>query len=267
MSLHAQDAGYDSGGQPLLRQASIQVEPGEVHAILGPNGAGKSTLLKLLSGELRGTRGEVSLDGRPLAQWTPAALARRRAVLPQDEQLGFGFLVEEVVALGRLPCPRHAPAREEVLLREALAAAGVAALWGRRYTALSGGERRRVQLARVLAQVWEALAEGPRYLLLDEPTASLDLAHQHASLGAARQFARQGNGVAVVLHDPNLALAHADRVTLVRDGQVAASGKPAEVLQPDVLRSVFGIDAVMMQPPGWAHPVIATRSTHTEFST
>jgi iron complex transport system ATP-binding protein len=260
VSLRASAAGYDSGGRALLRQASIVIEPGELHAILGPNGAGKSTLLKLLSGELRGTRGELSLDDRPLAQWTAAALARRRAVLPQDEQLGFGFLVEEVVALGRLPCPRHAPAREQALLREALAAAGVATLWGRNYTGLSGGERRRVQLARVLAQVWEPAPEGPRYLLLDEPTASLDLAHQHACLGAARQFAAQGNGVAAVLHDPNLALAHADRVTLIRDGEVAASGRPAEVLQPDTLRSVFGIDAVLLQPPGWPHPVIATRS-------
>ena len=261
MSLRATDAGYDSGSQALLRQASVAIEPGSVHAILGPNGAGKSTLLKLLAGELRSSRGEISLDGKAMPQWTPAALARRRAVLPQDEQLGFGFLVEEVVALGRLPCPRHAPAQEQVLLREALAAAGVAELWGRRYTGLSGGERRRVQLARVLAQVWEPVAEGPRYLLLDEPTASLDLAHQHASLAAARRFAAQGNGVAVVLHDPNLALAHADRVTLVRNGQVVASGQPAEVLQPETLRSVFGIDAVLMQPPGWAHPVIATRSS------
>ena len=259
MSLLATDAGYDSGGQALLRKASIRIQAGEVHAILGPNGAGKSTLLKLLAGELRGTRGELSLDGRPLPQWTPAALARRRAVLPQDEQLGFGFLVEEVVALGRLPCPRHAPPREQELLREALAAAGVAGLWGRRYTGLSGGERRRVQLARVLAQVWEPLAEGPRYLLLDEPTASLDLAHQHACLGTARRFAAQGNGVAVVLHDPNLALAHADRVTLLRGGEVAAAGRPGDVLQAETLHRVFGIDAVLLQPPGWPHPVIATR--------
>ena len=259
MSLRALDAGYDSGGRPLLRQATLEVAPGQVHAILGPNGAGKSTLLKLLAGELCPARGTVTLDQRTLAAWDLGALARRRAVLPQDEQLGFGFLVEEVVALGRLPCPRHAPAREETLLREALEAAGVTALWGRRYTGLSGGERRRVQLARVLAQVWEPVPEGPRYLLLDEPTASLDLAHQHACLAAARRFAADGNGVAVVLHDPNLALAYADLVTLLRDGEVAAGGQPVEVLQPQNLQRVFGIEATLLQPPGWPHPIIATR--------
>ncbi|AXQ29566.1 heme ABC transporter ATP-binding protein [Solimonas sp. K1W22B-7] len=259
MSLRALDAGYDADGRSLLGRAALAATPGEVHAILGPNGAGKSTLLKLLSGELRPARGEVMLDGRPLAQWDLGALARRRAVLPQDEQLGFGFLVEEVVALGRLPCPRHPPAREEHILRQTLEAAGVAPFWGRSYTSLSGGERRRVQLARVLAQVWEPLAEGPRYLLLDEPTASLDLAHQHASLTAARRFARDGNGVAVVLHDPNLALAYADTVSLLADGAVVACGAPAQVLDAPRLRSVFGIEATVLQPAGWPHPVIATR--------
>jgi len=246
-------------GRDLLRDVSIALEPGSVHAILGPNGAGKSTLLKLLAGDHPPAAGQVQLDGRPLQQWSAAALARRRAVLPQDEQLDFGFLVEEVVALGRLPCPRHPQAREQALLREALVATGVAHLWGRRYTSLSGGERRRVQFARVLAQVWEPLAEGPRYLLLDEPTASLDLAHQHGCLAAARRFANQGNGVAVVLHDPNLVLAHADVVTLLCCGELVASGPPREVLTVEHLRRVYGVEALVLQPPGWPHALIATR--------
>ncbi|HSW12708.1 MAG TPA: heme ABC transporter ATP-binding protein [Solimonas sp.] len=243
----------------LLRDTSLRIDPGSVHAILGPNGAGKSTLLKLLAGELRPVSGQVQLDGRSLMQWPAAELARRRAVLPQDEQLGFGFLVEEVVALGRLPCPRHPPQQELQLQREVLQAAGALHLWGRRYTSLSGGERRRVQWARVLAQVWEPIGEQPRYLLLDEPTANLDLAHQHACLATARDFATRGNGVAVVLHDPNLALVHADFVSLLCQGQLVASGTPKEVLTAENLRQVYGIEAVVLQPEGWPHALIATR--------
>lgn len=259
MSLQAQALSYATEQQPLLQSVFFSIAPGSVHAILGPNGAGKSTLLKLLSGELQPGSGQVLLDDCPLMQWTAAGLARRRAVLPQDEQLGFGFLVEEVVALGRLPCPRHRPAREQEILRETLQAGGVAHLWGRRYTSLSGGERRRVQLARVLAQVWEPVETGPRYLLLDEPTASLDLAHQHACLASARDFADRGNGVGVVLHDPNLALVHADLVTLLCCGELIASGKPRDILTAENLHRVYGVDATVLQPEGWPYPLIATR--------
>jgi iron complex transport system ATP-binding protein len=258
MSLEGVALQYRESGRELLRGVSLQLRPGTVHAVLGPNGAGKSTLLRLLSGERRPTAGDVRLDGQRLSSLAAAALARRRAVLAQEDQLGFPFLVEEVVALGRLPCARHRPAREREILRQALTATGVLHLWGRRYPTLSGGERRRVQLARVLAQVWEPVDSGPRYLLLDEPTASLDLAHQHRSLAAARSFAQQGNGVGVVLHDPNLALAYADVATLLCCGEVVASGPPAEVLSAANLRRVYGIEARLLEAADWPHPVIAT---------
>ncbi len=260
MTLAALNVDVTAAGKPLLQAISLAVEPGKLHAVLGPNGAGTSTLLKLLAGERRPDRGEVRLAGKPLREWSAAAQARQRAVLPQQDELDFGFRVEEVVALGRLPCARHAPDRERALLQQVLRAVGALQLWGRAYTDLSGGERRRVQLARVLAQVWEPSDLGPRYLLLDEPTANLDLAHQHGCLAAARAFARQGNGAVAILHDPNLALAHADTVSLLHEGRAIASGTPAEVLTPARLRDVFGIEAQVLQPEGWTHPWIATRS-------
>jgi iron complex transport system ATP-binding protein len=259
MTLAATQVSVTVAGRPLLQSVSLALQPGHLHAVLGPNGAGKSTLLRLLAGERSPDQGEVTLAGRPLRDWSAAALARQRAVLPQQDELDFGFRVEEVVALGRLPCPRQAPAQERALQQQVLQATGALHLWGRAYPGLSGGERRRVQLARVLAQVWEPLNTGPRYLLLDEPTASLDLAHQHGCLAAARAFASQGNGVIAILHDPNLALAHADTVSLLHEGRVLASGTPAAVLTPARLREAFGIDAVLLQPEGWAHPWIATR--------
>ncbi|HUP91906.1 MAG TPA: heme ABC transporter ATP-binding protein [Solimonas sp.] len=250
MSLVAESVGLSLGGRELLREVSISIEPGQVHVVLGPNGAGKSSLLRLLSGELQPGAGRIALNGKALADCSPAFQARHRAVLPQSESLGFAFAVEEVVALGRLPSPRHAPGREAGIVREALALTDTGHLLGRRYTTLSGGERRRVQLSRVLAQIWEPVDSGPRFLLLDEPTASLDLAHQHQSLRLARQFAGNGVGVLAVLHDPNLALAYGDRATVLCCGERVASGTPREVLTAETMQRVFGVRARILEDEG-----------------
>lgn len=232
---------YAVSGRTLIDGVDFELRAGELHALLGPNGAGKSTLLKLLAGELRPQAGLVELNARPLQKWTPLETARQRAVLPQTESLRFGFTAEQVVALGRLACLRHAPRREAEIIDSALQATGVSHLRERRYPTLSAGERARVQLARVLSQVWEPQMPGTRFLLLDEPTANLDLAHQHDCMATARAFAAAGAGVLVVLHDPNLALLYADRASLMQRGRILVSGPPRATLRPEIVEEVFGI--------------------------
>ncbi len=263
LGLAAEQVGYRIDGRSLLRQVSLSVAPGEVHAVLGRNGAGKSTLLRLLAGDIQPQDGGVTLNGRSLPVWTPRARARMRAVLPQTESLRFGFTVEQVVALGRYASPKHRTEAERRIVREALQGAGAADLAGRRYPSLSGGERARVQFARVMAQIWEPLPDavtdaggGPRYLLLDEPTASLDLAHQHECLLQARRFAASGVGVLAVLHDPNLALRYADRVTVLELGRILGQGSTRELLTRELLERTYGVGIELVQTSSEALPVI-----------
>lgn len=227
-------------GRVLLDGVSLSLLPGELHVLLGANGAGKSSLLKILAGERRGQRGTVSLDGRALPLYSPRALALRRAVLPQGENLRFGFCAREVVALGRLAAQRGRPAEEAALIDSVLAETDALALAGQSYPTLSGGERQRVQLARVLAQLAAPRDAAPRYLLLDEPTAALDLPHQFACLELARRRARAGLGVLAVLHDVNLAARYADRITLLQSGRVFAQGLPQHTLSPEQLATAYG---------------------------
>ena len=229
-------------GRDLLSDVNVRLESGEILAILGPNGAGKSTLLKLLAREMTPTRGRVELNGRDLAQWSALALARQRAVLPQSESLRFPFDVRQVVSLGRYPWSAVSTDVERRIVAEAMEATGVSHFADRIYTTLSVGERARVQLARVLAQIWESAVGQTRYLLLDEPTASLDLAHQHEVLAAVRRFAARGAGVAMVLHDLNLALQYADRVLLMKGGRIEVAGPVHEALNANDIERVFDVD-------------------------
>lgn len=238
-SLVACAIGVARGGKPVLREVSLTARPGRLLVLIGPNGAGKSTLLAALSGRLVPDTGRVTLDGRPVSTWPPRELARRRAMLSQRVVLEFGFTVEEVVALGRSP---HSPdaARDARIVDAALRAAHVADLRDRRYTGLSGGEQQRVQLARVLAQVWGAADDGA-WLLLDEPEAGLDMAHQHFILRRARDLVAEGFGVVAVLHDVNLAARYADEVAVLANGRVLRQGTPEDALDVDLLSEVYGI--------------------------
>lgn len=253
MSLSAENLSYSASGRALLQGVSLNITAGKVHAILGPNGAGKSTLLRLLARETTPAQGRITLNGKLLADWDVRALARQRGVLPQSESLRFAFSVQQVVELGRLPCAQHAPEQEQRIIEEALTLTDALHLKDRLYPTLSGGERQRVQFARVLAQIWEAVDEAPRYLLLDEPTASLDLKHQHDCLRVARQFAARGVGVCAILHDPNLALTYTDQVTLLCEGAVVASGAPGEVLNRENLQRVYGVQVEIITLAGRPH--------------
>jgi iron complex transport system ATP-binding protein len=253
--LSADRASVARGGRRVLADVSVTVRPGALTALVGPNGAGKSSLLALLAGRLRPYAGRVTLDGQCLSLWDHPGLARRRAVLSQNVQLAFGFSALEVVLLGR--CPHHRGverASDRAVALEALRAVGALALHDRSLLELSGGEQQRVQLARVLAQVWER-GDRPAYLLLDEPEAGLDVAHQHFVLGLARRLAGEGLGVLAVLHDLNLAARYADDVALMFEGRVLRQGTPEAVLDPEPLSAAYGLrlkrSAVPDAPRGW----------------
>lgn len=247
--LQVQAAAFSVRGVPLLQPVSLELQAGQFTALLGPNGAGKSTLLSLISGLRRPTAGQVVLNERVLSDYRPEALAQVRALLPQDSSIAFDYTVRDVVELGRFPY-RLKPSLDEVgLVDAAMRATDVFALQSRVLNTLSGGERARAQLARVLAQIWDPLPSGvPRWLLLDEPTAALDLSHQHLVLRLARDWAvTQGVGVVAVLHDLNLALRYADQVVLLQKGQVFAQGAPHAVLQPQAIQTVWKVRTQAIQ--------------------
>ncbi|MBZ6102047.1 heme ABC transporter ATP-binding protein [Streptomyces olivaceus] len=221
------------GGRPVLDGVDVRVRAGEVLALVGPNGAGKSTLLGALAADVPAAEGVVRVHGRPVSAWSAPELALRRAVLPQSASLSFPFPVEEVVRMGRAPWAGGDEADEDdAVVADAMSRTAVTGFAGRPFSALSGGERARVALARVLAQ------RAP-LLLLDEPTAALDLRHQELVLRLCRERARAGDAVVVVLHDLALAAAYADRVAVLRAGRVAADGPPAEVFAEELLSEVY----------------------------
>lgn len=256
--LEAQSVCFKVKDKHLIQDVSISVSPGEIVAIIGPNGAGKSTLLKVLAGELRPTAGVVRLDGHDMCDLTPPELASRRAVVPQATSLAFPFTVHEVVALGfSVPGFAGHDPKSTALVDNALERVDMAHLTSRSYTTLSGGERQRVHLARALCQLRASPnRHGTATLLLDEPTASLDLAHQLLILDEARCEAERGVAVLVVLHDLNLAADYADRIILLYTGKVECAGAPADVVKDTVLSRAFQCDVRTNVPPSPDKPFV-----------
>jgi iron complex transport system ATP-binding protein len=254
--LRTQNLQICRGRKIVLTDITLELKPGEVLGVLGPNGAGKSTLLGALCGELRAHQGSVWLDERELSDWTGTSRAQRLAVLPQVSTLDFAFRVEEVVGMGRLP-HQSGRVRDDEIVAAALHAADAGHLSGRSYLALSGGERQRVHLARVLAQLWPG--EAGQTLLLDEPTSMLDPLHQHTTLQAVREFANRGAAVLVILHDLNLAARYCDRLLLLEGGRPVALDTPEQVLRPEPLKAVFGLEVLVQRHPERGHPLIIAR--------
>jgi iron complex transport system ATP-binding protein len=258
--LTAVNIGLRIGGRKILQHVDIEVRPGEVVALLGENGAGKSTLLKILAGDIRPHSGVVRMNGRPLFLWPMRDRARARAVLQQDQTVPVGYSAAETVLFGRYP---HADAYpgpgDEEIAREALRLTGAGHLAARNISTLSGGERARVLLAKTFAQIWTSWQGEARYLLLDEPTASLDPAQQHHILQAVRRFAQaESIGVCAVLHDLNLAAQYADRMLLLKDGIRLACGEPGDVLTQAHLQTCFGVQAVILPHPRHPGPLVVT---------
>ena len=255
MTILATGVSLSIDGATILTDVSIEIQAGEVLALVGPNGAGKSTLLSVLSGDARAGSGSVLIGGRDIHSFKALELARNRSVLTQENQVSFPFTVAEVVTMGRSPWERT-PLREndDVAIAAAIQATDVAHLTTRRYTSLSGGEKARVSLARVLAQRTPTV-------FLDEPTAALDLKHQEDVMATARSLAANGVAVVVVLHDLSLAAAYADRIALIARGSLRAVGTPAEVLTAAIVSEVYGLEVEIREQGG--RPVVLPVRGHS----
>lgn len=241
------------GGAPVVRNVSLTVRSGEVLALVGPNGAGKSTLLSAMAGDLPVEQGDITIGTAPLSSWTPIELALRRAVLPQKITLSFPFQVIDVVEMGRAPwIGTPCDIDDDLIVAEAMRKTAVTEFASRRFHSLSGGEQARVALARVLAQQAGAI-------FLDEPTAALDLRHQELVLRVVRERAAAGDAVVVVLHDLNLAAAHADRIAVMSAGELVAWGPAAEVLTSDLLSTVYRHEVEVIEHPRTGTPLVLPR--------
>lgn len=244
--------GYRIGGARILDGVTLDVAYGRVLALVGPNGAGKSSLLGILTGDAAASAGTVLLDGTPIGDYRATELARRRSVLLQSNQVSFGYTAYEVVEMGRAPWIGVDGGDDETKILESLARADVAHLASRTFSSLSGGERARVSLARVLAQ------DTP-IVMLDEPTAALDLKHQEDVLRIAADLAAQGRAIVVVLHDLSLAAAYADDVVILHGGRVAAHGAPGAVLTETAVERVYGTPVRVMTDPDTGRPIVLPR--------
>jgi iron complex transport system ATP-binding protein len=257
--LEVKDAwfGYEPA-RMVLRGITLDVEPGSIVGILGPNGSGKTTLLRVLAGTRQPHRGTVTLDGAPLARLSRATLARRMAVVPQETQLAFDYTAGEVAMMGRYA---HLGAFEiegpadVAAVDRALDSTGTWHLRDRLFTTLSGGEKQRVVIASALAQIDSAGA-----LLLDEPTASLDLRYQLEIADLLRQLHRRRNvSIVISTHDLALAGALCQRLVLIREGAVVAAGLTDDILTPQNIRAVYDVDAEILRPESAARVVIPIR--------
>lgn len=246
--LQATDITVQLGRRQVLRQVNFSATAGRVTAIVGPNGSGKTTLLRAMTGEVAHS-GQVYLNGADTARLTPWELAAVRAVQPQSCTISFPFTVLEIVRLG---LSAGLSAADSHVPLQALAAVGLHGFAGRMYQDLSGGEQQRVQLARVITQVWEPMVDGtPHWLILDEPVASLDIGHQFTVMDLTRSYAARGGGVVAVMHDLNLTAMFADHVVLMEAGKVAATGTPQEVLTDETLTRTYNCPVpVNTTPPG-----------------
>ncbi|UTM58663.1 heme ABC transporter ATP-binding protein [Photobacterium sp. CCB-ST2H9] len=250
--LSAEGLSLQLGGKTLLDQLNISFRSGELTALLGPNGAGKSTLLKVLCGEI-GAKGDVYYFGQKHSDWQPSLLAKHLGVLPQHSSLSFGFTAQEVVEFGCMPLGLK---RTDCLriTRECMTAVGICHLSQRQYPTLSGGEKQRVHFARVLAQL--SNAKDQCILMLDEPTSALDLAHQHSCLKLAKDMARKGAAVILVIHDLNLAAEYADRLVLLNKGKIQADGDAWHTLTTENISSVYGSPVIIESHPRGHFPIV-----------
>ncbi|HMU47965.1 MAG TPA: heme ABC transporter ATP-binding protein [Chitinophagaceae bacterium] len=242
--LEAKNIGYAVGKKWLVKDISYRFMPGKCYMICGPNGAGKSTFLKLLSLELSPASGSICYNNELSINSQKEKYAKCRAVLSQNTEISFPMDVEEIVMMGRYPHFNISPAKKDHdICEEVMENLGVTDFRKRNYLTLSGGEKQRVQFARVLTQIFDIPEKGYRYLLLDEPISSLDLKYQFDFLHHVRNFINEKTIVIAILHDLNLALNYSDEVLLLNEGGLFAAGPPADVLHPSNIKKVFHIES------------------------
>lgn len=251
---------YD-GARKVLEGVCLDVRAGEVLALVGPNGAGKSTLLGVITGDVEEASGSVTINDHPSYAWNTRELAMRRAVLLQQVDVSFPFTVLEVVEMGRAPWQHtRAAADDDRIVTAVMDRTDTGRFASRTFTSLSGGERSRVALGRVLAQ-------AAPILLLDEPTAAMDIRHQELVLTIAREYAATGSAVVVVLHSLDLAGAYADRIALLNGGRIAAEGTPEEVLTAERISDAYGHPVTVLTDPVSGSPlVVPVRPSRKDIS-
>ncbi len=248
--LSTQGIYYSIGKKEILKNISIDFLPCEFNMILGPNGSGKSTFLKIFSGELKPIKGEVFVDNKELSHIKKEGLAKVRAVMTQQPELSFPLSVEEVVMMGRYPHFDFNPIKkDQIICGEAIEKLQIEHLKGRNYLTLSGGEKQRVQFARVLAQIWEKPESGNRFLFLDEPLANLDINYQQEFLKLAKELLKLNTVLVAVMHDVNLAVQYADKLFFLKAGELVASGKPSAILSEKLIKEVFDVDTRIIANP------------------
>jgi len=233
----------------ILENLNAHFDSGELCAVLGPNGAGKTSLLKALIGDLPISNGIIHFADRPLREWTIKDIARIRGVLPQNSRLNFPFTVRDVIEMGRFP---HRTTREynHQVVMETAELCDCSDLLDRSFLQLSGGEQQRIQIARVLAQIWKNEMEMPGFLFLDEPVSSLDISHQYRIMQMLGEIAGQKNiGIVCVIHNLNLAAQSVDRCLILDEGRLVADGKPAHVFTEETISNVFDIDIWIREHP------------------
>lgn len=255
--LSTKDISYHIGKANILSGVSASFLPGEFTMILGPNGSGKSTFLKIFSGEISGFEGQVIYGERNIRSIKKEELATFRAVMSQQPELGFPLTVEEVVMMGRYPHFTFNPSKKDAeIVHAAVELMNLGAFKERNYTTLSGGEKQRVQYARVLAQIWEPPANGTRYLFLDEPLNNLDIKYQQDFLKTAAAFKNSNTVLVAVMHDINLAAQYADKLIFFKQGSIKAHGRPKEVITTALVKEIFETDAAIHHHPETGNPFL-----------
>lgn len=240
--LKVENLSFSYGANPVLKNVNFCVEDGEFVAVLGANGAGKSTLFKVICGLEKPQKGMVLLSGKPLGGYSPSELAKIRSALMQDGEFNFESSVLDFVLLGRYARGGFFASKEDIFIaKNALSAVGMSGFEGRVFTRLSGGERRRVELARALCQIG-ACGRAGTLLMLDEPNSNLDPKNSNLAMSAVKKFADAKTSVLAILHDVNLASQHADKIALLRDGEIFAFGEPKCVLTSENLKFAYGAE-------------------------
>jgi len=255
--LRTENISFSVGKKQILKNVSASFLPGEFNMILGPNGSGKSSFLKIFSGEINKFQGNVLYEDKKIKELRKEELAKKRAVMSQQADLGFPLLVEEVVMMGRYPHFTFNPNKKDITIcNEVIERMNLVEFKERNYLTLSGGEKQRVQYARVLAQVWEKPTDSYRYLFLDEPLNSLDISYQHEFLQVAVELIKDHTVLIAVMHDINLAAHYADNLFFFKEGELVVHGKPKDILSAAMIEKVFNIKTTVIENPVTGKPLI-----------
>lgn len=257
--LTADNISYETGKRMLVRDISFSIRPGEMLVVLGANGAGKSTLLRMLSGERKPSKGSLTLHHKEVSHYSPPQLALKRAVLNQQNVVNMAFMAAEIVMMGRYPHYQNDPSpKDRQICEEVMKLTGTTHLSERSYLSLSGGEQQRIQLSRILVQIWDV---PDALLLMDEPVSGLDLQYQQQTLAIAQALSKKGFMVISILHDINLAAQYADRILMLKNGRKWYDGTASEVLNTKNIYEVFEIDSEVFTNPRTLKPFFIPKNT------